>query len=62
MCEVVKLDLDNTLQLIALADSEGELTVLREAEDSLSVLREEVKIKEIEALLNVEMYSNDNFI
>ena len=62
LCEVVKSDLEDTLQLIVLADSEGELTVLREAEESLSLLREEVKVKEIEALLNGEMDSNDTFI
>ena len=62
VCTAAKSDLDDALQLIVLADSEGELAVLKEAEDTLSVLRDEIKIKEIEALLNGEMDSNDTFI
>ena len=61
-CQDFRRTLDDTIELIDLAESENDKLVISEAEAVLSQLLSDIKIKEMEALLNGEMDSCDTFL
>jgi peptide chain release factor 2 len=58
----VERDLNDTLELIDLAEKEGDLTILTEAEANLAKLREEAGKRELESLLSGEADGNDAYL
>ena len=58
----VERDLNDTLELIDLAEKEGDLTILTEAEGNLAKLREEAGKRELESLLSGEADANDAYL
>ncbi len=61
-CRRIETELDDTLELIALAEAEGEDKVLAEAEETLAKLRAEARRQELESLLSGEADANDCYL
>jgi len=58
----IERELDETLELIALAEEEGDAAVVRDAEAALEKLRREVARRELESLLSGEADANDCYL
>ncbi len=58
----IQSDLDDTLEIIELADMEGDAEMADEAEDSLKGLAEQAKTAELKALLSGEADGNDTYV
>ena len=58
----IERDLDETLELIALAEEEDDAAVVRDAEAALEKLRREVARRELESLLSGEADANDCYL
>jgi peptide chain release factor 2 len=55
-------ELDETLELLALGEEEGDETVVADAERVLARLRQEAHTREVEALLSGEADANDSYV
>lgn len=58
----IQSDLDDTLEIIELADMEGDAEMADEAEESLKGLAEKAKTAELKALLSGEADGNDTYV
>src|ERR1700686_5171487 len=58
----IERDLKDALDLVELAESEGDQAMVAEGERALAALREEVAKRELESLLSGEADSNDAYL
>jgi peptide chain release factor 2 len=58
----IQRELDDTVELIALGEAEGDRGVIEEAEQALFALRDRARQKEIESLLSGEADGNDCYL
>jgi peptide chain release factor 2 len=61
-CNALQRELDETLELIALGEEEGDKAVVAEAEAGLSDLRDRAAKRQIESLLSGEADGNDAYL